>query len=601
MTLSDSENAVVIKTSIDDGFILDPDSGKSIGISIEYDETVVIPTKLEISFLDHQGLEIGESQIIEGDALNKPLPSISLVYPSESMYSLRLRAFDSDNIMIKEEIISFFYSRDSLSIRGLTPYPNTFSPGVQGLIFIDADGSDYSWVRWSIDNDIIEEGYFEEYQDGFIWTAPLLEGVYGLRMELFPTEPLYTKNGTFPFRSPLMSELEVFVTTSDNNYDPMDLSPPESYSTNIHFKGLVLDEGTNVNIISSIGSPVLKREGDKFGYYLKEGSGYSIEGNILPVVKKELMPFSITFSYYMDKLQENVSFLNIIGEKKSLFSIKTDSSGILLSELFQAERSIISISGISPEKYNEITVSVIPDKKLITFLWYGDGILISSNVYDYSLVVPEIEYKSIIAAENGFEGLLDEFGVFYMDDTGRYNIDNNIFLRRAEKIYNPDKIIAVYGFDGIYFDENNKSFPLLTSGSKNLDYKSSFQFFETDFNFSYLYIDIDFEDISADTEIEISFPGLSEVKDIHINLEKFSIFKNSDNFIEIELNVENGLLSILSRGEIIAEAVLEIHTPAIFKIINNSEELITKIASILVRREEKRVVTDKPLNKKTNI
>ncbi|MEA1911867.1 MAG: hypothetical protein U9N32_09385, partial [Spirochaetota bacterium] len=240
MTLSDSENAVVIKTSIDNGSILDPDSGESIGISIEYDETVVIPGKLEISFLDQQGLEIGESQIIEGDALNEPLPSISLSSPSESRYSLRLRAFDTDNVMIKEEIVSFFYSRDSLSIRGLTPYPNTFIPGGQGLIFIDADGSDSSWVRWSIDNEIIEEGYFEGYMDGFIWTAPLLEGVYGLRMELFPVEPMYTKSGTFPFTSPLVSELEVFVIASGNNYDPMDLYPPESYSTNIHFKGLVI-------------------------------------------------------------------------------------------------------------------------------------------------------------------------------------------------------------------------------------------------------------------------------------------------------------------------------------------------------------------------
>ena len=250
MTLSDSENAVIINTSISSGEILDPDLNEMIDVSLEYDETLVIPVKLEIAFLDKQGLAIGEPQIIEGDALNEALPSISLSSPSEAKYSVRFRVFDNDDIVIKEEMVSFFYSRETLSIRGLTPFPNVFEPGGLGLIFMDADGPGDSWVRWSIDNEIIEEGYFKEYADGFIWKAPLLAGVYGLKMELFPVEPLYTKNGTFPFPSPLRSELEVFVTDV-SNIDPTDLYPSESYSTLIHFKGKIVDSGTNINSITN--------------------------------------------------------------------------------------------------------------------------------------------------------------------------------------------------------------------------------------------------------------------------------------------------------------------------------------------------------------
>jgi len=601
MTLSDSENALVIKTSIDNGVILDPDSGESIGISLEYDETVVVPARLEIAFLDQQGLQIGNSQVIEGDSLNKQLPSVSLASPSESQYSVRLRVFDNDDTMIKEEIVSFFYSRENLAIRGLTQYPNVFLPGGQGLIFIDADGSDSTWVRWSIDNEIIEEGYFEKYSEGFIWQAPMLEGVYGLRMELFPVEPMYSKNGTFPFTSPLRSELEVFVTASMGESDLMDLQPAESYSTNIHFKGLVVDEGTNLNKITTIGFPVIKKVDDKLGYYLKEGSGYSIEDNILPVINNKLLPFSITFSYLIEELQEDVYFLNIIGENSTLFSIKTDSSGILYSELFQLEREIISISDIYPEKYHEITLSVIPDNNSITFLWYGDGILISSDIYNNFVEIPEGNYKSFISAGNGFEGLLDEFGVYYRDENGQSNIDNNIFLRRSKRDYNPEKIIAAYGFDGISYDENNIPSSLLNSGNLNLDYKSSFQFLETDFKFSYLYIDLDFEEISEDTGIQISFPDNPEIDDIYINLEDISQFEDIRNYFEIEINADNGLLSVLSRGESIAEAVLVIHTPAIFQIVNNSEKSTTKVASLLVRREEKRVVKDMQLNLKTEL
>ncbi len=598
MTLSDSENAVIIKSSIESGMILDPD--ESIDINLEYDETLVVPVKLEISFLDKQGFEIGESQIIEGEALNEPLPSISLASPSEALYSVRLRVFDTDDIVIKEEVISFFYSREALSIRGLTPFPNTFEPGGSGLIFFDADGSNDSWVRWSIDNEIIEEGYFKEYTNGFIWKAPIVSGVYGLKMELFPEEPLYTKNGTFPFPSPIRSELEVFVT-KDSDSVPADLYPEESYSTLIHFKGLIVDQGTRKNAITTVGAPLIKRLGDKFGYFINEGSGYSIDGNILPVSQNKLMPFSVNFSYFMDSPQLDTNFLKIFDDRNVLFSIKTDSSGILISELYQSGTDISSISGIIPDIYTEFTLSVVPFEKSITFLWYGDGILISSDSYVYNSEVPDSNYKSIIAVENGFEGLLDEFGIYYLDEQGRNNIDDNIFQRKVEKKYNPDRIIAVFGFDGLHFDELSKYSLSEPSGSYILNTGSSFQFLETDLNFSYLYLDIDFEEISEASEIQISFPGMSGTKDIHISFNNLSRDNDLSNYFEIELNVEDGVLSVLSKGETITEVVLEIYTPAIFRIVNNSIGSETKIASLLVRREEKRVVDTNQFNPETEL
>jgi hypothetical protein len=589
MSLSDSENAVTIRTTIDSGEILDPDLNESIGISFEYDESLVIPGKLEISFLDNLGLVIGEPKIIEGEALNEPLPSISLNSPSEAQYSVQFRVFDNDNVIIKEKTISFFYSRESLFIRALTPYPNVFAPGAQGLIFFDSDGAEDNWVRWSIDNEIIEEGFLHQYKEGFIWKAPPLEGVYGLRMELFPEEPLYTKNGTFPFTSPVRSDIEIFVTSVSES-DPMDLYPPDSYSTILHFKGLVIDEGTVSSNISTVGSPVIRRQDDKLGFYLNKGSGYSIDENILPVAGDILLPFSITFSYSLNETQEDSYFLNIFGNNGNLFSIKTDSSGILHSEIFQTGPNILDVSGIYPELYNEITLSVIPHESTIDFLWYADGMLISSSSHEYILNVSDTNYKSIIAGGNGFEGLLDEFGVYIKDDKDRNNIDDNIYQRSVDKKYNSDKIIAAYGFDGLFFENNNNPSLSVSSGSLKLDYKSSFKFLETDFNFSYLYIDIDFEQISNASEIEISFPDLNGENNIHINLDNFSWSEEQVKYLKIELNINDSVLSILSGGEIIAETNLEIHSPAIFKVVNNSENTITKLASLLVRREEKRIV-----------
>ncbi len=71
MTLSDSENAVTFRTSINSGDILNPESGETIDISMDYDESIVRPVRLEIAFLDFQGLEISEPEIIEGDITSR--------------------------------------------------------------------------------------------------------------------------------------------------------------------------------------------------------------------------------------------------------------------------------------------------------------------------------------------------------------------------------------------------------------------------------------------------------------------------------------------------------------------------------------------------
>ena len=591
MTLSDSKNAVTFRTSINSGDILNPESGETIDITMDYDEAIVRPVRLEIAFLDFQGLEISESQIIEGDKLNEPLPSISVSSPDENLYSLRLRVFDNDDVLIKEEIISFFYSRGSFIIRGIVAYPNTFVPGGQGLVFPDVEASDSSWVRWSIDNEIIEEGFLSQYKNGFIWKAPLLEGVYGLRMELFPIEPLYTTNGTFAFTSPLKSDIEIFVTRTITS-DPFELYPSESYSTLIHFKGIVEDHGTVQDEIIPIGLPEVGKLGDKLGFYLNKDSGYLIDKNILPVTDGILMPFSVTFVYYLKEHQPDSYFLNIIGDNVEFFSIKTDSFGFLGAELSRSEGSI---TDIVPENYNEITLSVVPYEDKVAFYWYGDGRQIFSEISDYNAGVPDENYRSVIGAEKGFKGLLDEFGVYYLDEEGRNNIDDNIFERRINRKYNSEKIISAYGFDGLYSDDSLLS---ILSGSLILDSESIFRFLETDFNFSYLYIDIEFEEISDDAEISIDFPEESGEESIHISLKDLfsledpSLIPDDILNLEIELNIEDGILSVLNYGELIAEIAVQMHSPAVFYIANNSEIGVTKIVSLLVRREEKRVVEE---------
>jgi len=592
MTLSDSENAVTIRTSVLSGDILDPEGRELIDISLDYDETVVVPDSLEIAFLDDQGLEISEPQIIKGDDLNKPLPSLSLVSPDEGQYSVRIRAFDIESTLLKEEIVPFFYFSKALSIKGLSAYPNVFTTGGQGLIFPDVEGADNSWVRWSMDNEIIEEGFLFRYRDGFVWKAPFLEGVYGLRMELFPFEPKGAINGTYKFSSPIRSDIEIFVT-SKGAVDPGSLYPDKSYSTLIHFNGTVRDQGTNSSDVSIIGNPEVKREGKKLGFYLEKSSGYKINKNILPVSDGKILPFSATFSYFLFDSLKDANFLDISSNGESLFSIKTDEAGVLVGELYQSGLNIKDISGILPEKYNEITLSLVPGLDKIIFLWYGDGILLSSNEFEYRPGILDGNYISVIGADNSFEGLLDEFGIYNKDKDGNDNIDDNIFLRRINRKYNSDKIIKAYGFDGLYFSDKNNPSLKVNMGSLYLEPGSVFQFLNSDSDFLHLFINIDFEEISDSTSFEIIFPDQDPERNLRVNLS--DVLRSVDNIkeVEIAINMDESSLSFSSSGELISKKYVEFYSQPDYKILNSSADSITKISSLSVLREEKRVVSNK--------
>jgi len=600
MTMSNSENAITIKTSVLSGDILDPDGEETIDINLDYDETVVVPDKLEIAFLDNEGLEISEPQIIEGDDLNKPLPSLLMASPEEGQYSVRIRALDIENTILKEEIVSFFYFSKSLSIKGLSIYPNVFIASGQGLIFSDVEGPDSAWVRWSMDNEIIEEGFLGQYRDGFVWQAPVQEGVYGLRMELFPFEPKGLINGTYKFSSPIRSDIEIFVT-SKGIVDSGSLFPSASYSTLIHFNGIVKDLGTQASEIGIIGDQELKKEGDRLGFYLGKGSGYEINRNILPVLDGEILPFSVTFSYFLYDSLKGANFLDISSNGESLFSIKTDEAGVLVGELYQLGLNIKDKTSILPEEYNEITLSLVPGLDKIDFLWYGDGILLASNEFEYNPGIFDGNYISVIGADDSFEGLLDEFGIYNKDKVGNNNIDDNIFLRKINREYNSDKIVKAYGFDGLYYPDDSNPSLKVNMGSLYLEPESLFRFLTPDSDFSHLYINIDFEEISDAAILEIIFSDQDPENNIYVNLS--DVLSVSDNIheIEIDINMEESSLSLISMGELVSKRDVEFYSQPEYRILNSAIDSITKISSLFVRREEKRVVENNKKNIKTEL
>ncbi len=449
MPVSNMKDAVTLGVSVSPGKIVDPDTEDSIGISLTYDDNRVLPAKLEVALLDQNNTVVGTPVTIEGDALKEELPAVDTTSLDDGLYTLRLRVYDSGGQLLKETLTPFFDSRIHIQIEGIDSYPPEFAPGSSGLVFPKVDAPPAVWIRWSLGDTIISEGTLASYASGLVWNAPQEEGVYTLKMEVFPSAP--PEASSYSFSSPLSSNVQIFVTksVSPNTYD---LSPGSSYTTLLNMNGNLLDNGTFHSSAKAVGDPSLTLDDGGFGYLLHQGDGVSLDTDTLPVSDGTLGPFSVTFRFKITDEQIGKYFLQIQDPRGTLFSVKTDGTGILTALLKQPSETIETSSGIDPRSATEITLSVVPLADTVLFLWYADGQLVQSNHFSYTpLQLAEThEGTTVVAGGEGFSGFIDYFGIYFRDKKNRPAVDDSIYKRFIVRSGGAESADTIEGFDGLY-------------------------------------------------------------------------------------------------------------------------------------------------------
>lgn len=471
--VSNLEDAVNITVSATPGRVINPEREDSIGISLSYDESRVLPEKLEVSLLGKNDTVVGTPVIIEGDDLKKELPAIDTTSLKDGLYKVRLRVYDSDGQLIKETVTPFFESRISIQIEGIEVYPPEFTPEGSGFIIPKIDAPGTVWVRWSLGNSILSEGTLDQYTDGFLWTAPESEGAYTIKMEVFPFSPPDLST-SYSFSSQIYRDVQVFVTNSVSP-DIYDLSPGSSYTVLLNLNGSLKNEGIQDIKATSIGVSVLQLENGGFGYRFSDDSGIKLSGGtILPFSEGVLAPFSVTLRLSVQQIQSEKKILTVSDSAGELFSIKTSSSGEIFAHLKQPSGNLECLSGIIPEGLSEITLSVVPLQSGITFLWYKDGEMIQSRRFDYIplTVTDTVSGTAVISGENGFSGFLDYTGIFFQDEEKRSDIDDGMYMRAVIRHGKSETTDLIEGFDGLYIPQsinelniNNKS---ISIGGGNL-------------------------------------------------------------------------------------------------------------------------------------
>jgi hypothetical protein len=467
-TVEDSVGLKVL--SLSEGDFLE--EGDSVDFVIQTEDPNAEPVLLEIALIDRSGQSVWNTDIsspLTDEELELILPDLET-----DQYTIRFTVHGEEGV-VEEQRVGFFYVAGLYDIQGITSYPPTTMAGHETIIEADLLYPEEAnpYVRWSQGESILAAGRVSEGLRSITWLAPEEEGVYSIQVELFPVPPPVGTD--FSFLSAVALTAQLYVSSASSLSED-ELVPEDSYYSLFHLNGSLQNSGflgveTTQEEAQVIGDAKLSSEKGLMGYKTGAGAGLYYPLNILPILDGKLSPCTITF-----KLQPSVQ-----NEDRNLMVITDRSEGFRFRVFFDSEGQLAATLGIrdtvlylpsnipvlKPEQHRRIDLSLVPIEEELQALWFLDGrqtAVVSDGPLPAELFP---EGQTVIAGENGFEGIITELGVYYKDPFDRPSVDPAIY-RQAMQHEHGRFLVLAEGFEGLYLPDPD-SWRLKSSKQPYLD------------------------------------------------------------------------------------------------------------------------------------
>jgi hypothetical protein len=431
--------------------------GDSVGFLIQTEDQSTEPVLLEIALTAQSGQSVWNTSIaspLTGEELELLLPDLET-----GQYTIKFIVHGEEGIA-EEKQLSFFYIAGQYDILGITSYPPTIMAGHESVIEADLQypAGANPYIRWSQDDTILATGPVSEGFHRINWPAPEEEGVYSIYVEMFPVPPPAGRD--FSFSSSLSLTARLYVST-ESILTEDELVPEDSYYSLFHLNGSLVNTGVlGTEAVQKearlVGDASLSTEVGIMGYKLKPGGGIVYPLNVLPIFNGTLPPCTVTFKLIPDGENEGQDLLSIsdpAGEFR--FRIFFDRDGQLIATLGYRKilRSLPSgIYGLEEKLHYRLDLSLIPSENGLQALWFLDGKQ-TASVTEFPLPSDlPVDGKTTIAGENGFEGIITEFGVYFRDEFNRPSVDPAIYREAMMRKYGRLLILAE-GFEGLYLPD----------------------------------------------------------------------------------------------------------------------------------------------------
>ncbi len=423
-------------------------SGEVISLSVvNYDDSQTDQELIINLYSDTEQL-IAE-YTIEDLAEWEYMPEVEIPELEDGFYYFVFSLYE-DSSTLAETRKEFFVYRDASSVVNLSSYPPVIYPDSGGLIFasIDTGGSD-PYITWTMGGQIYKEGYLSSGLDQLQWHSPKQDGVYRISLELYPYKPPAGFSGISEGAG--YSEIQLFVNKKQTP-DPNEFSFNESqFLSLMHFRGEYSDFTDSDRDVQIIGQPVLAFEDKLFGYKMNGRNGFYMDCPVIPFVSTGILDFTFMMKGVIPFPQKGGNLFSCESGDSSFYISFSDEDR--LSALLSIGSSSFS-SVIPPGKMEKtvknLALSVFQNGREIGFRWFADGMQIyeseSEAIADLSVDVSE--GWSQISGENGFTGLIDEFGIYYRNNEGRNSVCDGIYREMYAKNVYGDNLVFADGFDG---------------------------------------------------------------------------------------------------------------------------------------------------------
>jgi hypothetical protein len=422
---------------------------------------------LLVELLDHEGIVLAEqSYDAVDDAVD--LPPVALPELEPGLYSLRTTYTDGEEV-VAEQTVPFFLVEGAYRILGLTSYPASSHPEANGLLRVSLDvplGAD-PFLVWWLDDEVIESGYLSDTGRTVSVRSPAAQGVFPVRVEVYPHWPEEADFRSVP--APASYSSELYVSRSPT-LATTDFAPHRSYFALYHLRGTLRDEGTRVAWFPSrdfaatpVGKPELAARNDVFGYALDGSSALRADGAVWPVYDDELSPVSISFRLVADSFEGETTLLTIATRADELAALLVDGRGRVGIRLAMVDSIIWSEApAIGVGSAELVTVSIVPGAETGTVSFFSDGYLVSSfdvtgltlDALDAPRTVDGADRWSLLdgtttigAEQDGFVGIVDEFGVFFRTAEDEPGTNSALFEQSMRSVYG-DRLLYAASFDG---------------------------------------------------------------------------------------------------------------------------------------------------------
>jgi hypothetical protein len=221
------------------------------------------------------------------------------------------------------------------------------------------------------------------------------------------------------------------------------------------------EPGAPFRAARSLGDPELAAEPDIFGYRLDGDDGFELDGFVLPVRESRLSPFSLSVRFRPESIAGTARILTVLQGGGEMVRIEVGRGGSVLVLLPGPVRLESPTGALREGVTSVLTVSVWPEEEGALVQLFVDGEVLLSELTDWvpgefprrdAVAISDegwLAYpgRAVIAGENGFVGVLDEFGVYFRNEGDEPSPDTGVFVSAMELTHG-DKLVYAEGFEG---------------------------------------------------------------------------------------------------------------------------------------------------------